>query len=287
LPSARVYDVVARDPSGVLWFATLKGLAAYEGPGRVRRYDAGPNGLRGEKVWCLCAARDGSLWIGYQVERGVSRLARGAITHFDVSDGLCDGNVWSIEEGRPGVLWFATAAGLSRFDGLRWSCFRAGDGLGAAAIWPLLPLPDGGLWIGTLGDGLVRMHHDDSAPPFCRARRRFLRGRAGEPVIVAWSGNDTWYDTPAQKLWYRWRLDGARWSQAKRRTSLGLRLDRGRHVLEIQAIDRFGNVSERPARVEILVEPDRRLPWALLGLGALLVLALGALIGRRLARRGS
>jgi len=287
LPSARVYDVVARDPGGVLWFATLRGLAAYEGPGRVRRYEAGPGGLRGEKVWCLAAARDGSLWIGYQLERGVSRIAQGTITDFDVDDGLCDGNVWSIVEGRPGVLWFATGAGLSRYDGLRWSCFRSEDGLGSAAIWPLLPLPDGGLWIGTLGAGLVRMHAGDDAAPICRPRQRRYRGRAKEPLLVAWSGNDTWYDTPAGKLWYRRRLDGGRWSKAERRTSLGLRLDQGRHVLEVQAIDRFGNVSERPARIEIVVERDGRLPWIPLGLGALLVLAFGALIGRRFARRGS
>jgi streptogramin lyase len=278
LPSARVYDVVARDRSGTLWFATLKGLAAFEAPGRLVPYTAATKGLLGEKVWCLCAAQDGALWIGYQQAPGVSRLARGTIEHFDVDFGLCDGEVWSVVEGRRGVFWFATGAGLSRYDGLRWSCFRNEEGLGEEALWPLLPAADGSLWIGTLGAGLVHMEQRDHAPP----RTRFKRGSyEGAPVEVSWTGADAWYDTTAPDLRYRTRTDGGRWSALFAATSATLSLPPGEHSFEVQAIDRFGNAEDPPARVKIVVAEPSRFPYPLAAAVAAALLALGFLVGRR------
>lgn len=281
LPSERVYDVVARDASGTLWFATLRGVAAYEGPDRVTQYTPATAGLPGEKVWCLCAARDGALWIGYQNAHGVSRLAGGTLTHFGVEDGLCDGNVWAIAEGREGVLWFANASGLSRYDGRRWSCFRNEEGLASEAIWPLLPLKDGSLWIGTLGAGLVHCVPGDHLPP----RTRFRAERYPAPATVEWTGRDAWFDTPARDLRYRWRLDGGRWSAPTAETALALDPAPGPHLLEVQAIDRFGNVEDPPASVQVVAggatDSFPLLPFLA---GGALLLALGYVIGRR---RGS
>jgi streptogramin lyase len=295
LPSARIYDVVARDRRGTLWFATLKGLAAYEGEGRVTYYlpatpDEEPSPilpleheehvLLGEKVWCLCAARDGSLWIGYQQSPGATRLSSDGITNYDVDDGLCDGNVWSIVEGKPGVFWFATGAGLSRYDGLRWSCFRNEEGLGEEGIWPLLPVEDGSLWIGTLGAGLLHLEPRDHTPPKTRFRAPAYEVDAGRPVDVTWTGTDAWYDTPMAELWYRHRLDGGTWSAATAATSLQLAPAPGDHVLEVQAIDRFGNAEDPPARVTIAIAGPSRVPYLAAGAAALALLALGFLVGR-------
>jgi sugar lactone lactonase YvrE len=285
LAAGRVYDVVARDPSGVLWFGTLKGLAAYEGTGRLTHLTPQNSDLRGEKVWCLEPARDGSLWIGYQAERGASRLVRGEFRHYDVEDGLCDGKVWSITEGRPGEIWFATAGGLSRFDGRRWSCFRNEEGLGGEPIWPLLPRPDGSVWIGTLGGGLVHLVPDDDEGPRTRFLATRYEGTAGRPVTVSWSGADAWFDTPARRLWYRWRLDDGRWSKAAPRTNAVLDPPAGRYRLQVQAIDRFGNVEWPPAEVPLRVRGSSRLSWLLaVCAAALLALSGGFLLGRR-ARR--
>ena len=290
LPSARIYDVVARDQSGVLWFATLRGLAAYRGAGRVTHYTPESAGLAGEKVWCLCAARDGSLWIGYQGEYGVSRLSSGGkTTHFDVEDGLCDGNVWSIAEGPPGVFWVATQHGLSRYDGRRWSCFRGEEDFGVASIWPLMPDPDGSLWIGTLGAGLVQLVPDDRDPPRTRFAASQFTGEAKAGVVVAWSGTDFWYDTPADELWYRWRLDGGAWSDASPQRRLLLDPGSGEHRLEVQAIDKFGNVEDPPAEVSVVLVGRR---FGLSGTGWYVaagagLLGLGVLIGLRAKRRGS
>jgi ligand-binding sensor domain-containing protein len=282
LPSGRIYDVVARDRRGTLWFATLKGLAAYEGA-RVVRYVAGEPGLLGEKVWCLCAARDGALWIGYQQTPGVSRLAHGIFTHFDVDDGLCDGSVWSITEGKPGVLWFATGSGLSRYDGIVWSSFRNEEGLGEEAIWPLLPMADGSLWIGTLGRGVVHLDPRDRTPPRTRFKADAYEAAEGSAVEIAWTGADAWYDTPAAELRYRSRLDGGRWSPATPAMSVRTSPPAGEHTLEVQAIDRFGNVEDPPATVRLVVAGPMRIPYALAAGAAAALLAAGFLVGR--ARR--
>jgi len=286
LLSARVYDVVARDPTGVLWFATLKGLAAYEGPNRVTHYTPETTGLRSEKVWCLCAGQDGSLWIGYQQARGVSRLARGRITHFGVGDGLCSEKVWTIAEGAPGLFWFATEHGLSRYDGRRWSCFRDEEGLGTARIWPLLPMPDGSLWLGTLGEGLVHFVPGDVTPPQTRFEMERYEAHAGRPVTVRWKGTDAWFDTPARHLRYRWRLDDGRWSPATAETRVDLTVDAGTHRLEVQAIDRFGNAEDPPAAVDVTVPDDEGSSWFTI-LAAILMLVVGVVIGRLVRARGS
>ena len=287
LRSTRVYDIVARDRTGVLWFATLKGLAAYEGNGRVSHFTPENIGLKSEKVWCLCAARDGSLWIGYQSAVGASRLSRGELVHFTENDGLCDGSVWRICEGPTGVIWFATQHGLSRFDGLRWSCFRHEEELGVASIWGLLPDPDGSLWIGTLGAGVVHMRPDDTQPPRTRFELPRYHAEVGEPFRARWTGTDWWYDTPTEELWYRWRVDGGRWSKGSADAFLELSLDAGRHTLAVQAIDRFGNVEAAPAQVEIQVDATPPPLWLLAGAAGAILLGIGFLIGSRARRRGS
>ncbi len=279
LPSGRVYDVLARDRTGVLWCATLNGLAAYE-RGEARTY--GPeDGLAGEKVWCLCPARGGGVWIGYQLgNHGVSLLNREGVRGFNVADGLVDGNVWSIVETEPGVLWFATGGGLGRYDGLRWSSFRAHQGLGADRLWPLLPAEGGRLWIGTIGGGLVELTVRDRERPRTRFDAESFEFGPGVEAQVTWRGTDAWFDTPSDDLWYRTKLDDEPWSRASPATKLQLRLEPGRYRLQVQALDRFGNAETPPAEVEIVVAGERRplvdvLPWVLAAaIGLLLVFRL-------------
>jgi len=270
LGARRVYDVAARDRAGVVWFATLRGLVALQADGKVTEYAPQSGELGAQKVWCLRPAGDGSLWIGYQRGLGgASRLARGEFHHFRVGDGLASDEVWSIAEARPGVFWFATRSGLSRYDGRRWSTFR----FTRRGLWPLLPTPDGSLWIGSLGDGLWRLRPDDKDPP------RTTITRSGR--TVRWTAADSWFDTPAGRIWYRYRIDGGRWSKGAPRTELRLAEDSEARTIEVQAIDLFGNAEDPPARLEIEVVEDHWF-WVTL----LLVAAIG-IIAVLLWRRGS
>ncbi|MFQ5844308.1 MAG: two-component regulator propeller domain-containing protein, partial [Planctomycetota bacterium] len=290
LPSGRVYDVIVRDPAGVLWFATLRGLAAYR-RGVVTEYGT-EQGLLGEKIWCLHAAREGGVWIGYQHgEHGVSLLRGERVRHFNVEDGLCDGDVWSIAEGEPGVFWFATGNGLGRYDGLRWSSFRAHEGIGAHHVWPLLPAGDGRLWMGTVdrtvGGRLVELVIRDRERPQTRLDPPGRPPESGRPFTLSWRGTDAWFDTPSADLWYRTKVDGGAWSAASPRRRLSLRLDAGRHRVSVQAIDRFGNAETPPAVIDVPVERAAAAPGAILvAVGAGLGLLAALLLLRRRAAPG-
>ena len=49
--------------------------------------------------------------------------------HYTVKDGLPSGTIYSILSDKKGYLWFATNAGVSRFDGHKFTNFTLSDGL--------------------------------------------------------------------------------------------------------------------------------------------------------------
>ena len=76
---------------------------------------------------------------------------------FGPSDGLASAATSSVMEDRSGNLWFATNAGVSRFDGTSWHSYTAADGLplgeGATAV---LEDRSGNIWVGTYEGGISR-----------------------------------------------------------------------------------------------------------------------------------
>src|ERR1700744_2291779 len=66
-----------------------------------------------------------------------------------------------IKQTPDGYLWLATRIGLMRFDGVRFSTFRAGseEGLESTTMQDLLIDPGGSMWVATLGGGLA--HYRD------------------------------------------------------------------------------------------------------------------------------
>src|SRR6266545_88788 len=51
------------------------------------------------------------------------------IRTYTPDDGLPASQIWSIHQDRRGYLWFATSAGLSRFDGSTFTNFSVAEGL--------------------------------------------------------------------------------------------------------------------------------------------------------------
>ncbi len=81
---------------------------------------------------------------------------RGLWHSYSVVDGLPSPYLETVLASRKGDLWFGSQAGLTRFDGRRFTTFTTLDGLPGDYISVLLEDSQGLLWIGTKGKGLSR-----------------------------------------------------------------------------------------------------------------------------------
>jgi ligand-binding sensor domain-containing protein len=76
---------------------------------------------------------------------------------FTKIDGLSNGPVTKIIEGKDGNLWFGGASrGICRYDGKTFTCFTTKDGLINNDVWSILEDRDGIFWVGTRNTGLYR-----------------------------------------------------------------------------------------------------------------------------------
>ena len=71
--------------------------------------------------------------------------------NFSVKDGLPSGIVYDCLQDKQGFMWFATAAGLARFDGANFKVFTAADGLSNNEVLQIALDPDGSIWIFPFG----------------------------------------------------------------------------------------------------------------------------------------
>ena len=77
-------------------------------------------------------------------------------------NGLSDNFVFSIQQDRQGRLWFATSAGVSRYDGADFKTFTMSDGLVNNAVREIYEDRQGRLWFSTTG-GISRLEKFESA----------------------------------------------------------------------------------------------------------------------------
>lgn len=94
--------------------------------------------------------------------------------HLTVKDGLSANKVLDIHQDKFGILWFATASGLTKYDGLRFTTYINSEAdpysLSCNEVTALAEDTRGNLWIGT-GEGLNR---------YDRTNDHFVRYTVGE-----------------------------------------------------------------------------------------------------------
>ena len=73
------------------------------------------------------------------------------VRNFSVKDGLPSGVVYDCLQDKQGFIWFATAAGLARFDGFNFKVFTTEDGLTNNEVLQVALDPDGSIWIFPFG----------------------------------------------------------------------------------------------------------------------------------------
>jgi ligand-binding sensor domain-containing protein len=68
-------------------------------------------------------------------------------THYDVKNGLAGSTVYDLCQDKEGFMWFATEAGVSRFDGTHFKNFTTAEGLPETEILKLFPDSKGKIWM--------------------------------------------------------------------------------------------------------------------------------------------
>ena len=139
-------------PDGSLWAAAADGAVLHWDGSSWSRLDAGrPN--PDAVVSSIAVDAAGRVWLGWTQDPAPpdsSWLARHdgtSWTAFDATDAApLGGPVRQIARLSDGGIWVATAGGLARFDGLRWTDATAGKP-GGHDTWSVAEAPDGTVWV--------------------------------------------------------------------------------------------------------------------------------------------
>lgn len=154
LPSGQVW-AIAQTPDEYIWLGTSAGLVRFDGVKFLLWKELSDAPLPARRVRTLCAASDGTLWIGYAPPGGISRIKDGRVTNFDESSGWNVGPVESLTEDRDGSMWAGTHGGLLHFLQGKWEKLGPEAGITGGLVSSTFEDSKGDLWIGTM-DGVFR-----------------------------------------------------------------------------------------------------------------------------------
>jgi len=281
--SGRTFEEVIPAPDGGIWLRygwddrtqEAFGVGRYQG-NKFENFTT-TNGLPDNKVAGIFCEPDGVAWF-IMNENGVCRHdpRTRKFEYFTTARGrLAQNTVRRIHRGDDGLLWFATEAGFTRYDGIAWSSLDERDGLPHNTVSQIEPGPDGSVWVST-GAGIARFQPRKlalKAPRLAVQADRLYETLTNLPSIVAgrlvtlrFSAID--YRTRPENQQYRWALlpgdvaaapakTDPKWSEPSRMvqypwTASGA----GPWTFFVQSIDRDLNYSA-PARVAFQVVP----PW--------------------------
>ncbi|QOY96263.1 GAF domain-containing protein [Massilia sp. UMI-21] len=210
-PQRNTVLALSMGPRDTLWIGTAAGLEAWRlGDGTPfaqpqRRRVGSQDGLGESRVNALYHDGGSTLWVGTDMD-GLKWLdpATGRFLSYrnDPADqhSLSDNQVSAMLVDRTGTLWAGTQfGGVNRTDLASGGFVRYGgnDGLGRAKVRAIAEDPDGSVWIGTTGDGLMRMTR-----PGEQVERVGSGELPGEVVTaLAHAGGRTWIGTPTGLAW--------------------------------------------------------------------------------------
>ncbi len=159
LPHDRAW-VVSEDRQGRLWLGTDGGGLARWEEGKIRTYTT-RDGLTSDVVTALHAGRD-ALWIG--TLHGLSRWRDGEISPAFTTEIGSDAVIAAVHEGPRGALWIGTHRGLLRLDDGAVTAYGVAEGLPAPGVTALAEDSRGRLWVGTDGGLVIWRDRDLTVP---------------------------------------------------------------------------------------------------------------------------
>jgi len=88
-----------------------------------------------------------ALWIG-TTHRGIYRIFRNKVDHFQTNDGLSGDEVSHFLEDAEGNMWVVTSGGIDKFSNLSVATYSTGEGITTTEVDAVLATHDGTVWIG-------------------------------------------------------------------------------------------------------------------------------------------
>ncbi len=148
LPNNRVLALI-QDKEKSIWVGTNSGVLRLRDAPFTNLTIA--KGLADNYVRTVLEHSDGTAWVGTSF--GLNRIVNGQVSEQLLPDGNTVGSVLSLAEGPDGDLWVGTYTdGVLRFRQQQLVArYNRQHGLPANEVRALLPLADGGCWIGTAG----------------------------------------------------------------------------------------------------------------------------------------
>ena len=150
-PVHKIYSLTESDDGGIL-IAKTSGIVKLK-DGKVEPYPL-PAALNFQP-FKLLRDRDGALWVGAAVDKGLLHIHDGRTDVFNRPDGLSDDSVSSLFEDREGNIWVGSVNGLDRFRDFAVATISVPQGLSSGGVASILAARDGSLWVGA-SDGLNR-----------------------------------------------------------------------------------------------------------------------------------
>jgi signal transduction histidine kinase/CheY-like chemotaxis protein len=231
---------------GSVWFGTttLGGGVLRRGGAAVERFGS-DDGYPEPAVYGLFAPATDRVFAG-----GRDVLAERAHGRWTVRHRALDA-VRSLMQARDGTMWIASGSGVHQLRRGVWLTNGEADGLPADAAYKDFEDTTGRIWAGTgRGLSLYDPTADKDAPRTILAKSNAAEAPPDGDVNIAFTGVDRWKYTLPDRLLFSHRLDGGPWSEFRTATTAPLRqLARGRHRLEVRAMDRNGNVGQTEAFV--------------------------------------
>ena len=193
LPGTNRFSAMAADRWGGVWLGTENLGLLHLARGRAE-WITPIQGLPEGRVGSVFQDREGSIWVG--LNGGLYRLRQALFTNLRQENGLSGNYVRALVESDDHSLWVGSSRGLDRVapDGRihHIPIEQAGvPGGNSPSVLSLLAQPDGDLWVGTLGDGIFRVHDNRIVARYGKAegirdvRVRTLAARRGGGL---WAG---------------------------------------------------------------------------------------------------
>ena len=150
---------IDQDTVGNLWLATLEGLVQFnlKNSEAVTKSFTKKDGLIGNSLMAISVGKtkyNNNIWAAV-LDGGITKFDGKKFQNYGGSQGLPDGDVYSILVDRNGIIWCGTQEGISRFDGQKFQNISLeAMMIKDKGVFSIIQDKNNNLWFGTKG-GLV------------------------------------------------------------------------------------------------------------------------------------